>query len=98
MNEKQLFHGTIKHSVGAFVNKSLIGVFQSKMEMIMAEEFISPKMSQIANITQNQVSIINAACFWPGYRLVRTPSAIVVTLDRHLNIMSIPRVICTIRA
>lgn len=97
-NEKQLFHGTSKHSVGAFVNKTLIGVFQSKMEMIMAEEFTSQKMPQIANITQNQVSIIIAACFWPGYWLVRTPPAHVVTVDRHQNTMSIRRVICTIRA
>ena len=64
----------------------------------MAEEFTSQKMPQIANITQNQVSIIIATCFWPGYWLVRTPPAHVVTVDRHQNTMSIPRVICTIRA
>ena len=51
----------------------------------MAEEFTSQKMPQIANITQNQVSIIIATCFWPGYWLVRTPPAHVVTVDRHQN-------------
>ena len=64
----------------------------------MAKEFISQKMPQIANITQNQVSVIIATCFWPGYWLIRTPSAHVVTVDRHVNITRIPRVICTIRA
>ena len=99
-NEKQLFHGTSKHSVGAICKQNFDWRVPIKNGNGLYGQgiYFAKNASDIWNITQNQVSVIIATCFWPGHWLVRTPSAHVVTVDRHVNITSIPRVICTIRA